>query len=63
MSPIYEFRCPSGHTQERMVPVMATTHDLERCAVCGADAARVISLPQRPIVKGGTPTHHPRRGR
>lgn len=63
MTPIYEFRCPEGHLHERHVPVAQTSADLRRCPECGADAARIISLPQPPVIRGGTPVHHEGRAR
>ena len=42
--PLYEFRCPNGHDFERFYRSINTAAAEERCPVCGAIAARQMSL-------------------
>lgn len=39
--PLYEYRCPQGHAEERLEPHTAPT--IHPCLTCGADAERVAS--------------------
>lgn len=58
MSPIYEFQCPNGHIHDRLVD--SENHRTQPCPACGELSERLLSLPQRPIVRDGTPTHFPK---
>lgn len=42
--PFYEFRCHTGHTTERLLPMSSDTRTTE-CQTCGDEANRVISAP------------------
>lgn len=42
--PFYEFRCPTGHTTERLLPMSSEERTTE-CKDCGEAATRVISAP------------------
>ncbi len=57
MSPLYDFQCPSGHIHERIAE--AHDHSTALCPACGEPSERLMSVPQRPVVRGGTPTHFP----
>lgn len=57
MSPTYSYVCPDGHEHERYKR-MSDAGKVEPCPECGKWAERVLTAPQRPIVKGGTPSFH-----
>ncbi|RMD20047.1 FmdB family zinc ribbon protein [Corynebacterium gottingense] len=42
--PFYEFRCPTGHTTERLLPMSSQSRTTD-CKDCGEEATRVISAP------------------
>ena len=52
--PTYTYRCINGHEHERM-RIQPEDVQPRMCPECMKPAERQISLPQRPIVKGGTP--------
>ncbi len=41
--PVYEYRCPKGHTYEKTESFRAPS--TQKCAQCGARARRQISMP------------------
>ena len=55
--PEYEYRCPAGHVSRIWTP-MTDRPDKIPCQACDLEAERRLSMPQRPIVKGGTPNYH-----
>lgn len=54
--PHYEYRCEIGHDFEVKKPMSEADRE-EWCPVCDHKAYRVFSH-QRPVIYGGTPTHH-----
>ena len=48
--PIYEYRCPEGHTFERFQSMTAPTP--EKCDICGASPVEVVLFPVAIHYKG-----------
>ncbi len=48
--PIYEYRCPSGHTFERFQSMTAPAP--EKCDVCGASPVEIVLYPVAVHYKG-----------
>ena len=48
--PIYEYRCPEGHTFERFQSMTAPTP--EKCDICGASPVEVVLYPVAIHYKG-----------
>lgn len=40
--PLYCYRCPQGHEEERLEPM--TAPESHRCPECGEEAQRTVSL-------------------
>ena len=38
--PLYDYRCPDGHLEERLEPMSAPVESV--CAVCGRPSSRVL---------------------
>lgn len=60
--PLRDYRCTEGHefsVYEAMDAEPQTGCDRNNCS---GSVERMIQLPQRPIVKGGTKLHHGTRG-
>ena len=55
MSPYRVYHCESGHDIE---VVESMSERLDECPHCGKPVAPRLQATQRPIVRGGTPTHH-----
>ncbi len=47
--PIYEYRCPSGHMAEALLPI--AERDTPQTCFCGQSMTRVASIPQPPVMK------------
>ena len=60
--PTIEYVCPNGHRHERL-HVPSDDYGARTCPECEKLAERILSVPLRPIVKGGTPIHHHAAGR
>ncbi len=65
--PYREFRCSKGHDwgvlssmREPPPTKCPFLHDVDKA--CDGEVRSIISKPQRPIVKSGTPIHHGRAG-
>lgn len=58
--PHFEYQCSRGHVTGLFRSVEQRPLAV-KCAACGEEAKQIMSLPQRPVVRGGTPKHH-RRG-
>jgi putative FmdB family regulatory protein len=48
--PIYEYRCPEGHTFERFQSMTAPTP--EKCDICGASPVEIVLFPVAIHYKG-----------
>ena len=55
--PEYEYRCEHGHVSRIWTSIRDRPATV-KCAACKATAEPMIAPTQRPIVRGGTPTHH-----
>lgn len=53
MPPVYEFKCPKGHTIDTLVPVATLTYP---CTVCMATAKSMDDLTLASRVLSPTPT-------
>ena len=70
MSPLRNYRCEAGHEFEiyesmdgpKQTRCPRTAVGDDDSSVCGKPVERLIALPQRAIVKGGTRNHHGMRG-
>lgn len=58
---MYEYQCANGHVTDIHSTMEEKPREVE-CRACGQPAEPVISFPQRPIIKSGTPLHHGTRG-
>jgi putative FmdB family regulatory protein len=62
MPPIFEYECEREHRSTIHVSLLGRPNEI-KCPVCGKTAQRIISMQQRPIVKGGTPRFHHEPGK
>lgn len=63
--PVYEFRCPDGHTREEVLPV-DKRDDPMPCVECNDKDGRLVEMKRVPTVTsgrvlGGTPKFFPGR--
>lgn len=54
--PIFEYRCPAGHLEEKYFRV---SHPYINCETCGQRAGMVMSLPAPPRMNGLQPDREP----